>query len=162
MLNDKVIILGGGLSGLRLGCRLLEAGIGVEIYEKEPYIGGLLSTFEKDGFLFDLGPHLYFPEYVVEYKKLIGNALIKREVCFGVGLKRKSLLSPVRPLNLLKNIGLKRSLPLFTEIAFHKIIKPASKKEEVTAKEWLNSNFGSVANRLFFQTYIPFTHFIEI
>ena len=41
----KVIILGGGLSGLAAGYRLSKAGNEVTILEKEDYLGGLASSY---------------------------------------------------------------------------------------------------------------------
>ena len=50
-------IVGGGLSGLALQY-FLEGDC--EILEKEDRIGGLCRTFEKDGFLYDIGGHILF------------------------------------------------------------------------------------------------------
>jgi len=44
----KVIILGGGLSGLSAGYFLTKKGIEVEILEKENFLGGLASSFKVE------------------------------------------------------------------------------------------------------------------
>ena len=54
-------ILGGGLSGLALQYFL---DCDCEVLEKENKIGGLCRTFEKDGFLYDIGGHILFSKNV--------------------------------------------------------------------------------------------------
>lgn len=50
-------ILGGGISGLALAYFL---NIDYEILEKANNCGGLCTTFEKNGFLYDIGGHIMF------------------------------------------------------------------------------------------------------
>ena len=53
----KRIILGGGPSGLSCAVLLKEKTL---ILEKESNPGGHASSFTKDGFTFDYGPHILF------------------------------------------------------------------------------------------------------
>ncbi len=50
-----VIIVGGGIAGLTGAAFLSKAGIPNLLIEKQPHVGGLVSTFERDGFFFDGG-----------------------------------------------------------------------------------------------------------
>jgi phytoene dehydrogenase-like protein len=50
-----VIVVGGGLAGLTSAAFLAKAGKSVLLCEKENYCGGLVNTFERDGFFFDGG-----------------------------------------------------------------------------------------------------------
>jgi len=50
-------ILGGGISGLGLASFLKDK---YEILEKDKNCGGLCTTFEKNGFLYDIGGHIMF------------------------------------------------------------------------------------------------------
>lgn len=54
----RIIILGGGISGLSLAWYLkkLSPGISLIIIEKEKRTGGWIQTIDADGFLFDVGP----------------------------------------------------------------------------------------------------------
>ncbi|MCK5492887.1 MAG: FAD-dependent oxidoreductase [Candidatus Omnitrophica bacterium] len=56
--KKKIVILGGGLSGISLGYFLNKLGIESVIYEKEPTIGGLCRSKIKNGFIFDICGHL--------------------------------------------------------------------------------------------------------
>lgn len=58
----KVTILGGGLSAISLAYFLQEDGQieEITILEKEDDIGGLCRSIHKDGYTYDIGPHILF------------------------------------------------------------------------------------------------------
>ncbi len=57
----KVVILGGGLTGLTIGYLLNQRGYDVEILEKENECGGLMRSIQENGFTFDIGgSHIIF------------------------------------------------------------------------------------------------------
>ena len=47
--DKKIIILGGGLAGLSAADKLLDEGFSVTILEGAPFLGGLASSFLRDG-----------------------------------------------------------------------------------------------------------------
>lgn len=59
MKNSSVIIIGSGLGGLSAAISLKAAGYDVQVFEKNPQIGGKLNVMEMDGFTFDLGPSIF-------------------------------------------------------------------------------------------------------
>lgn len=54
MSDVDVVIIGAGVGGLTCGCLLAQRGLNVLIVEKNRKIGGCCSSFEIDGFSFDL------------------------------------------------------------------------------------------------------------
>jgi len=62
-LSPQFIIIGAGPTGLGAACRLQELGANWILFEKNPYVGGLSASFEKDGFLWDVGGHVLFSHY---------------------------------------------------------------------------------------------------
>ncbi|OQX81524.1 MAG: hypothetical protein B6D56_02310 [Candidatus Omnitrophica bacterium 4484_70.1] len=54
-----VVIIGAGIGGLVCGCYLAKAGLKVLIVEKNDKPGGYCTSFERDGFKFDVGPHYF-------------------------------------------------------------------------------------------------------
>ena len=54
MCDADIIIIGAGMGGLTCGCLLTQKGLKVLIVEKNEKGGGCCSSFEKDGFSFDL------------------------------------------------------------------------------------------------------------
>jgi phytoene dehydrogenase-like protein len=52
-----VITIGSGISGLVSSCYLARGGLRVIVIEKQDKPGGYCSSFERQGFRFDVGPH---------------------------------------------------------------------------------------------------------
>ncbi len=62
-MNKKVIVTGAGLSGLSAAAQMAFRGFDVEIFEKNEMPGGRARQFQAEGFIFDMGPSLYwFPD----------------------------------------------------------------------------------------------------
>ncbi len=61
-MQKHVVILGGGLAGLSCGYELQKAGHRVTVLEREPFVGGMASSFVEDGdeyWTYDFGPHRF-------------------------------------------------------------------------------------------------------
>jgi phytoene desaturase len=54
MSEADVIIIGAGMAGLTCGCLLTKKGLKVLMIEKNQKVGGCCTSFEREGFLFDL------------------------------------------------------------------------------------------------------------
>jgi phytoene desaturase len=54
MPDADVIIIGAGMAGLTCGCLLAQKGLKVLMIDKNQKVGGCCTSFEKDGFSFDL------------------------------------------------------------------------------------------------------------
>ena len=54
-MNYDAIVVGGGIAGLTSAAFLAKAGRSVLLFEKEKACGGLVNTFEREGFFFDGG-----------------------------------------------------------------------------------------------------------
>jgi len=54
MSDADVIIIGAGMAGLTCGCLLAQKGLKVLMIEKNKKVGGCCTSFQKDGFSFDL------------------------------------------------------------------------------------------------------------
>ncbi len=62
----KIIVIGGGISGLATAALLGKEGFDVTLLEKNKTLGGRASVFEKKGFKFDMGPSWYMMPEVFE------------------------------------------------------------------------------------------------
>lgn len=72
----KVIVIGGGISGLSAACFLAEKGFSVEVIEASPKLGGRAYSFQdkQSGFVLDNGQHIMMGCYkeTLSFLKLIG------------------------------------------------------------------------------------------
>lgn len=57
---QKIVIIGSGFSSLSASCYLGKMGYEVTILEKNTSLGGRARQFEKEGFIFDMGPTFYW------------------------------------------------------------------------------------------------------
>jgi phytoene desaturase len=62
----RVSIIGAGYSGLSSACFAAKAGHAVTVFEKNNTVGGRSRSFEKDGYVFDMGPSWYWMPDVFE------------------------------------------------------------------------------------------------
>jgi protoporphyrinogen oxidase len=152
--NEKtIVILGAGLAGLRLGSHLAGQGFQVEMYDKNDFVGGLLQTIEKDGFILDLGPHVLFSEHLDFYKRLLGPDLLTQQAFFGIGYEHRQIRSPIDPLELISTLSPTDSLPMVFDMGTRMLIGRDPDHVE-SADQWATAKFGKRANECFFKYYI--------
>ena len=69
--KPKVIVIGAGFAGLSAAALLAKNGCAVTVIEKNEMSGGRARTWEKDGFIFDMGPSWYWmPDVFENFYKL--------------------------------------------------------------------------------------------
>lgn len=159
MKDDRptVLVFGAGLAGLRAALYLLERGYDVELLERLDEPGGMARSHEKDGFIFDHGPHGFFSRedwIVEEFKELLGEGgyrwLTKWSQIHYKGhyydypLKLGDLASKMHPLTLVS--GLFSFLGARTRVAL-------TGREPANAEEYLVDQFGRVIYDEFFGPY---------
>ena len=73
-MNSRIIIIGGGISGLAAAHRLTELNQNVTLVEASTRLGGTIQTEERDGFLLERGPDSFISEkpQAVELAKSLG------------------------------------------------------------------------------------------
>lgn len=62
----KIIVIGAGLGGLAVACRLAKCGFSVTVLEKNESLGGKVNYVEAQGFKFDTGASLLTMKHVFE------------------------------------------------------------------------------------------------
>jgi oxygen-dependent protoporphyrinogen oxidase len=56
----RVVVVGGGISGLALAYRIEQAGAEVVVLERRDRVGGTIDSVRRDGFLVEAGPNGFF------------------------------------------------------------------------------------------------------
>ncbi len=109
VVDTEVVVVGGGLAGLRCGWRLAEAGRSVVVVEAAQAVGGRERTDEVDGFLLDRGFQVLNPAYPAVRRWVDLDALELRPFGAGVLVRRErgltELSHPLRhPAGLLATL----------------------------------------------------------
>ena len=72
-MNQKLIVIGGGIGGLAFAALAGKIGYDVTVLEKNDKLGGVANQFEAQGFTFDMGPSWYLmPDVFQNYFELLG------------------------------------------------------------------------------------------
>src|SRR5262249_22254425 len=65
IVNQPIIVVGGGLGGLAAAIRLAARGRRVVLLEKNERVGGKLNLIAEEGYTFDTGPSLLTMPWVL-------------------------------------------------------------------------------------------------
>ncbi len=124
MADYDVIIIGAGCGGLSAGAILAKQGRRVLILEQSTRVGGCCSTFEKDGFHFDVGASIVEIIHPIE---------LFFKTC-GTSLEKELDLIPIDPIfSFVKSDGERINYPLSIEDTAE-VISNISKKD---GENWL-------------------------
>lgn len=148
----NIIILGAGMAGFGAAHQLRENSFESIIFEKLSYYGGMTSSFTKDGFTFDSGPHISF----TKDKKI--------QDLFADSVKNEFFtLQEVQVNNYWKNHWIKHpaqvnlnNLPVDLVVTIlQEFIENKTKTPETirTFKEWLYASFGKTFAETFPMKY---------
>lgn len=80
-MGKEVCVVGSGLGALSGALRLAYLGFKVQLFEKNPQLGGKMNEYQEKDFRFDTGPSLLTMPFVVD------------ELFHAIGLKREDYLS---------------------------------------------------------------------
>ncbi len=108
MENKKAIVIGAGISGLSAALKLKDRGFDVTVLEKSSRAGGVLNTFEKDGYRAESGSNAVMVQSpkTLDFLDRVG-AKAKMEISNPIAKKRffakygKPQAVPMSPISLL-------------------------------------------------------------
>lgn len=161
-MGKKVLVLGGGISGLSLAWRLVEAGIDVEVVESEnPGIGGLASTTKIGDYFLDQGPHFFLSENQELLNKVLGlfeEGMPSFKRSAQMYFHGRFINYPLTARSVLLQMGPKEALFCTTGYLRSKLreVFTGSKylsQKEPNFEEWAISTFGDYLYKIFFKPY---------
>ncbi len=155
----KIVILGGGLSGLAAG-EILSKHFKILILESSPYLGGLAANFKHNNRNIPKYYHhvIKSNKFTQKYLKEFGNVeeLDWKKINVAIGINQK-LYNINNPFNLLKfkylNFYEKIRFGLFGLYTIF-LMNPNKIEEGLDAETWLNKYAGkAVTKKIFYHLY---------
>jgi hypothetical protein len=159
--NNRIVIVGAGMAGLTAAAYLTRHNYSVLLLEKNERSGGLLNTFEYDGFFFDAGPRAFVNSGIVKpMLKELGIDWVFLENKISIGIEDKLFrVDSMDSINEYKRILVDLYPEKIEDI--EKIISITYKLSEYTKilYEFDNPNFGDVMSdkKFVFKKLIPWT-----
>ena len=161
----RVIIIGGGITGLSVAWKLSEKDYEVTVIESDKSIGGLAKSVKIENYFFDIGPHSFVAEDKEVFKKVMD--LFEEEPSEIPNVKRSvKLLFKDKyvdyPLSAKSILQMGFLPPILCSLSFAKSYIGAfisslfiKKKENqnLTVKQWAVNNFGNYLYINFFKPY---------
>ncbi len=151
----KIVIIGGGLTGISCAYKLEKLGYDYILFEKETSLGGLCRSVYKDGFIFDYTGHFLHistPEIKSFVKKILGNnilEILRNSKIYTKYAKKNFIPYPFQAnIKFLKKNVLKKCLKDLL-LAF---LKNDSKQQD-GFQSWVQKNFGESIAKYFFLPY---------
>ena len=101
----RVSVLGGGPAGLWAAMHLLRRypGLGVTVLERQERVGGIASSFRREGLIWDMGSHRLHPaaspEVMEEVRGLLGEDLLTMPRNGRIYLEGRFVKFPLRPMD---------------------------------------------------------------
>src|SRR3990167_1811311 len=154
--KKQVVVLGGGLAGLSAGYELVKAGHEVTLIEKEPRVGGLARTIEKNGFRFDTGPHRWYTKNDMVNNwmlKLLGKEVIKVPRLTRIYFDNIFFEYPIKVKSTLAGMGILRTVFAVTDYIIVWLIGKFHKTTPLSLEEGYIQKFGLTLYKMFFKRY---------
>ena len=154
--NNKILILGGGLTGLSAGYVLTKAGLKVKVFESDSSVGGLSKTIIHNGFRFDLGGHRFFTkdrELNNFVKELMGKELISVPRKSKIYMQNKYFDYPLKPLNAIFGLGISTTIEILFDYAAERIKNLIKEPQNISLEDWVVGNFGRKMFNIYFKEY---------
>ncbi len=151
-----ITILGGGLAGLSAAHRFSEEGWSVTVLETEDRVGGLASSFEKEGFTYDHGPHRLYSnleELNDHFKEVLDGNWHYRDRLSRIYMKGAFFDYPLKAINVLTSLPpfiLLRAFWDYIAVRIRNAVRPIP---DDNFENWILKRFGRTLYELFFGTY---------
>ena len=161
----KIVVIGGGVTGLSVAWKLSEKGYEVKVIEMDEFIGGLARSIKMGNYFFDIGPHAFTTKDEEVFKKVMD--LFKSEP--------GEMLYTKRTVKMMFR-GKYVDYPLSVKVLFQMGIMPAimcslsflkskirtsinsllgkkTQSQNLTVKQWAIDSFGKYLYLNFFKPY---------
>ncbi|GAB4160643.1 MAG: hypothetical protein Fur0037_27500 [Planctomycetota bacterium] len=161
-MSKHVVILGGGLAGLSCGYELQKAGHKVTILEREPFVGGMASSFVEDGdeyWCYDFGPHRFHSkdENLIDHvREILGDNVVtakrqSRILLFGKLIEYPLVAGDV--LRKMPKLTMVRAMLDYLWVRFQDRVLRRKFNDDRDFESWVTRRYGRTLYRIFFGEY---------
>jgi len=150
----KVAIIGAGVTGLSLAHLLLERGVSVRVYEAATHSGGLATTYRRDGFAFDLGPHEFVSDNPALHELLVrvcGDDLMVVKKRVAQHFRGRALSYPFEIADVVRSMGPMLSARIVAEALFAPLRRDTAPVPNF--ESWTRTHFGPTLYDIYFGPY---------
>jgi protoporphyrinogen oxidase len=151
--SEPIVIIGGGPAGLTAAYELVKRGHRPVVLEKADKVGGLSRTEQYKGYRFDMGGHRFYTksqEVKKMWEEVLGKEFLRRPRLSRIFYNRRFFYYPLKPLNVLWNLGLVESIRIIVSYLRWQLLPY---KQEETFEQWVTNRFGRRLFLVFFKTY---------
>ena len=153
-LSTECCILGAGPAGLASALELVRNGIkDIVLLDRNPVTGGLSRTENREGYLFDVGPHRFFTnnkEINSLWKSTLGNDFQAVNRLTRIYYNNKFFNYPIKAGDVITKLGVfELSHAMFSYLGS----KFRINAKEDTFEDWISNKFGRKLFKTFFKTY---------
>lgn len=153
--HKKVVILGGGVTGLSAAFKILESSdFEVIVIEKTDRVGGLSGTFKYGPFLLDYGPHKIYTQLKDVENSIIGildNKLLSNRKRSGIYFSEKLLKYPIDIKELLFRLDFLSILRCVFWYIQSFLKRGFLRKEIKSYEDWVMARLGKGLYELIFR-----------
>jgi protoporphyrinogen oxidase len=150
------VILGGGPCGLAAAWQLVQFGAKPIVIEREPIVGGLCATHERDGWRFDLGGHRFVSSDAALSRwleRLLGDDLLTQERRSVVLHEGRAFRYPLEPTDLVHNLGVGENVRALAGYARARLARRLAPRDDKSFEDWVTARFGRPLYETFFGPY---------
>jgi protoporphyrinogen oxidase len=152
----RVAVLGGGVAGLSAAWKLAESGMGVDLYEAAPVLGGMAGSIREDGYIWDFGPHRFHshnPAILETVQNLLGDDLQGRRLKTRVNFMERYFDYPLTASNLLTNLPKSVAALSLMDFASMKVRQRFRPSIDDSFESWVVNRFGRRLYNIYFGPY---------
>ena len=157
----RVVILGGGISGVSAAYLLLQRSgdpdLQVDLLEKRDFAGGLCQTVSMGDFRFDLGPHNIHstdPWFDTLMRELLGEQYRRRSYKAKVVFRDRFVPYPMEGIDVLKGVPIHTSLACAGSFLWSRVESLFTEWRDESFEDFIVNRFGRKMYEVFFG---PFT-----
>jgi len=153
MEHKRIVIIGAGPSGLGCAYELARNGRASLVIDKNKDVGGLCSTINFHGYLFDVGGHRFLSkseEINQLWRGILGDDMLRVRRLSRIYYRRKYFNYPISLFNALSNLGPFES---FLCVASYLSARLFKRSADDTFDGWIKNRFGERLYRIFFKSY---------